>query len=353
MKKKETPSSVDALREGAFTSAQRATFQFTRQGDATGKMVAPSDCFGQVSYYAGKGVKLSVPCSVSGKPPLAKRGKVGGFSQAARRRMRHFLLSHSAPVGWSVCGATFTIPGHVLPDDLERAIWKWFCREVERKGWGMVWRLELQKRGARHFHALCILPDSVSSHNVMVLWHAALRSIGSVSYSEDVEPLRRQLFKHGRPVLDRLGNPVYRDYRVKSVSSLMAHPGAYEYSCKIESDGGRGAWMRYLSDHATKSKTEQIAVGKGRHWGVVGRARFVSVLPDHVQQLDETAYYRFLRVYRRLCQSSKKASCVFGRKLGKRPRFGLFGQTVKFSRPETVKRLADWAVSVQDWGGKL
>lgn len=332
MKKKETPSSVDALREGAFTSAQWA-FQFTRQGDATGKMVAPSGCFGQVSYYAGKGVKLSVPCSVrSGKPPLAKRGKVGGFSQGARRRMRRFMLEHVPPVGFLTVGVTLTIPGPVQPDDVERDIFKRWAREVQKRGWCAVWRLEVQNRGARHWHVVLSVPAGVHNVAISMLWWDALRKQGEMVFSP--------------PYSTKNGT---REYI--RVSSLMVLPGAHEHSCVVQSDGSRGAWMRYLSDHATKSKTEQIAVGKGRHWGVVGRNRFVQVFPDHVQQLDETAYYRFLRVYRRLCQSSKKASCVFGRKLGKRPRFGLFGQTVKFSRTETVKRLADWAVSVQDWGG--
>lgn len=316
MKKEETPPSAGTL-EGGQTSVKN------------GNRLSSGERFGQVDYYDGKGVVLrSGFVKSAGKPPTnVKRGRVGGFSKSARRRMRQWMLTHSAPDGWSVHGATFTIPGPVLPDDLERSIWKWFCREFQRKGWGMVWRLELQRRGARHFHALCILPNDVPSHNVVFLWWDALRSVGSVTYS---------------------GGCVQR------VGSLMAHFGALDYSCRMQSDGGgRGAWMRYLADHASKSKECQEAIGKGRHWGVVGRNRFVQVFPDRVEHLDEQAYYRFLRVYRRLCQTSKKASCVFGRKLGYRPKFGLFGNTVKFSRPETVKRLADWAVSVQDWGGKL
>ena len=308
MRNEETPPSAPTL-EGGQTSVKNES------------RLSSCERFGQIDYYDGKGVILRALGFVkaAGKPPTnVKRGRVGGFSKSARRRMRQWMLTHSAPDGWSVHGATFTIPGPVLPDDLERFIWKWFCREFQRKGWGMIWRLELQRRGARHFHALCILPDDVSSHNVVFLWWDALRSIGSVTYPGE---------------------------SVQYVGSLMAHFGALDYSCQMQSDGGRGAWMRYLADHASKSKECQEAVGKGRHWGVVGRNRFVQVFPDRVQQLDERSYFKFLRVYRRLCQTSKKSSCVFGRKLGYRPKFGLFGNTVKFSRPEVIFRLVEWATS--------
>lgn len=231
MKKKKPPSA--GTLEGGQTSVKN------------GNRLSSGERFGQVDYYDGKGVVLRASGFVksAGKPPTnVKRGRVGGFSKSARRRMRQWMLTHSAPDGWSVHGATFTIPGPVLPDDLERSIWKWFCREFQRKGWGMVWRLELQRRGARHFHALCILPNDVPSHNVVFLWWDALRSVGAVTYS---------------------GECVHR------VSSLMAHFGALDYSCRMQSDGGgRGAWMRYLADHASKSKECQEAIGKGRHWGL-------------------------------------------------------------------------------------
>jgi hypothetical protein len=51
--------------------------------------------------------------------------------------------------------------------------------------------------------------------------------------------------------------------------------GAADHAARVAvCDDWTGARIRYLHDHASKAKLEQVAVGWGRHWGVIGRGRF-------------------------------------------------------------------------------
>ena len=98
-----------------------------------------------------------------------------------------------------------------------------------------------------------------------------------------------------------------------------------------------------MQDHASKGKQDQIGVAKGRHWGIIGRKLYSRAVPVSTAELSDSEYFRFLRAYQRLCRPSFPAPCVFGRRLGYRPSFGCRGESVRFSRPETVLRLVDWA----------
>ena len=141
---------------------------------------------------------------------------------------------------------------------------------------------------------------------------------------------------------------------------LSKWPGAWMYSIDVQGDGGRGAWLRYLQDHATKAKQEQIAQGFGRHWGVVGRAHFAEQEPDGEMVFScRESYFRFWRAYHRLTQpvisyrlrrentGAKFASRIFdGRSLGWSSSRGIYGTSVWFSKAATVQRLWEWAESL-------
>lgn len=280
----------------------------------------------KVTFYKG-GVLLSAGGRfVAGKHQRSKRGVVTGWSKSSRRRMRRFMLEHVPPVGYETVGVTLTIPGPVQPDDVERKIFGRWALQVQKRGWCAVWRLEVQKRGARHWHVILSVPAGVHAVAICAVWWDALKKQGKMVFSP--------------PYTTKNGTIEYI-----SVSSLMALPGAYEHSCNVQADGSRGAWLRYMQDHASKGKQDQIGVAKGRHWGVIGRKLYTRAVPVSIAELTDSEYFRFLRAYQRLCRPSFPAPCVFGRRLGYRPTFGCRGDSVRFSRPETVRRLVDWARS--------
>lgn len=168
-------------------------------------------------------------------------------------------------------------------------------------------------------------PEGLVRYEIMHAWWQALDSIGQQRYA---------------PPLAVGGGWLV------GVSGLSAMPGAREHSAVVDcGQESHGAWLRYLQDHASKRKQEQSAAGAGRQWGIIGRRWFVERVPSEVCALDDAAFWRFLRVYQRLCTPSRPAPCVFGRRLGYRPQRGNWGASVWFSRPSTVRRLVDWATA--------
>ena len=108
-----------------------------------------------------------------------------------------------------------------------------------------------------------------------------------------------------------------------------------------DSDGEQ-RWYRYLFDHSSKRKQEQIPVGVGRHWGIMGRSGFAQVMPDESSQLTLQEYSRVVRWLQRLCTPQIPSTLVpFGSRLGFSPRRGHWGKTTWFSRPDTVRRMVE------------
>jgi len=278
----------------------------------------------KVTFYEG-GVLLSAGGRyVAGKHQRSKRGEITGWSKSSRRRMRRFMLEHVPPAGYETFGVTLTIPGPVQPDAVERDIFGRWSLQAQKRGWCAVWRLEVQNRGARHWHVVLSVPAGIPVVAIFMLWWDSLKKQGEIVFSP--------------PYSTKNGTCEY-----SRVSSLMSLPGAYEHACNVQSNGSRGAWLRYMQDHASKGKQAQIGVSKGRHWGIIGRKLYSLAAPVSTADLSDSEYFRFLRAYQRLCRPSIPASCVFGRRLGYRPSFGCRGESVRFSKPETVLRLVFWA----------
>ena len=220
-----------------------------------------------------------------------------------------------------------------------------YCHEIERSGRGMIWRIEIQERGALHWHGIGIADTKRQCFGFGEEWEAALRRLGAETWDTPHE-----CRKDGRQVY------------VWSVSSRMAIPGADKHAVHIREGGDpfKGEYLRYLQkaqDHATKSKQGQVPENVGRHWGIVGRKRFVPAKSES-KEVSDAAYRRVLRMLQRyamperacyergrLCEWS--ASCPqrpYGRCLGYRIRRGNgHGQSVWFTRWEVVERLIEWA----------
>jgi len=132
---------------------------------------------------------------------------------------------------------------------------------------------------------------------------------------------------------------------------LSKWQGAKFYAVDVQfSDGKDGAWKRYIIDHATKSKQDQIVENCGRSWGVIGKKKFVVRPPDKAVNFEDAkSFFRFIRVFQRLrTPQVKNRKSIFGRSLGFPAGGGVFGSRVWFSRGDTVERLARWACEIEN-----
>lgn len=153
----------------------------------------------------GSVVRLSVPSQ--GRKVGGKRGRVGGFSPASRRRLlrwMHELDESRVPVG-SVGMLTLTWPA-VYPGPVEAKV---LLQRLEKRmlrawsGVALVWKLEPQERGAPHFHLLVFWGRTLSAEEwqVRLLWCA--QAWFEVAGGGDEHHLRFHLGHYGnRPCLE-------------------------------------------------------------------------------------------------------------------------------------------------------
>lgn len=184
-------------------------------------------------------------------PPEREKGDIKGWSEDSRLRMKKWAMTHCKPSGWVTVSLDLTFPalgrGHasgacISRDDALR-IFHGFTIRVCRDGGGFLWRLEIQPRKKTkradirgvpqpHYHCIGCVPAGYDLERLRGHWLASLGERGQVQ-------------------------------------------GASEHAINVNDCGDwTAARYRYLIDHASKRKAEQVASGWGRHWGVVGRARF-------------------------------------------------------------------------------
>lgn len=308
-----------------------------------------------IEFYKG-GVSLDSPFGVKGKTGGGRRGVVKGWSRSSRRRMREYMLTHEPAADCHTMGATFTVPGALLSPGRMREMWKDWSRWAERQGWAAVWRLELQKRGQPHWHCLVCIPvfygTALIASNPLVVLGGRWRAAYAKRFGAD------PMDQHPREVDEYLCARALRFSWLRVLESVSCEhetaknlaewPGASVHAAHVSMDGGGSSqWRRYLQDHASKAKQEQVAAGYGRQWGVIGRRRMSRVFPNCVEKLDDKSYFRFLRMYQRMCTpvltKGRATTAPFGRKLGWRTRRGTWGRSVWYTNTASVKRLVDWA----------
>lgn len=230
----------------------------TPQGNAAGVNVNPQGV-GDGRIIAsfrlnGQGARLRIWRRWSGKLPEKGRGEIAGWSLASRRRFRDLLLRLRAPDGWAAYSVTLTVPplpvGHPSPCVTPAGacqLWASFRDQLNKRGHAAIWRLEIQPRcrteradirgiAQPHWHIIGAAPAGRPGADIEWLKSTWLRVLGD---------------------------------RAAVVGAVDR--AAVGEPCSSWSDGQR----RYLFDHASKAKAEQIACGWGRHWGVVGKRRFV------------------------------------------------------------------------------
>lgn len=299
-----------------------------------------------ISYYHD-GFTLQAPRGTvkASTRPATKRGTIVGWSGPSRRRFRLFMLRHGPEIGATAYGVTLTIPGPVMDRQKEQKLFRDWLRRVERLEYSGVWRVEIQRRQALHWHLLLYTSRSEFTVNSMKvrsrfggavelkeLWWEYIKRMGPEKWDPP--------FETAKCVYDR-------------VESRMELWGSLEHAAIVEMDSGDGCWKRYLQDHASKGKQDQIPENIGRHWGVVGRKRLQRVDAFGVDKLSDRQYFAAVRVLQRLATPQVKAKrphCPFGRRLGRRVRRGSWGLSVWYSNPETCRRVSEWAHQVDTVG---
>jgi len=271
--------------------------------------------------------------SMGGNPsPIGGlRGKIKGWSSASRRRMRLFLITHR-PKDDHVCfNSTLTIPGPVMSAEEwrvngQRIFHAWHCF-VLRQGWSCVWRLELQKRGQPHFHCLIGAPPETK---VCAWWPE--------TKCNQLWPSWQAIEGGWLQSLDVLG------------TKLSRWKGAREFAVKTESRSEvEHVWFRYMNDHVTKYKQEQVAEGFGRHWGVIGRKHLQDREPFFGQDLKPKEYACVCRWVGRW--QRKRLKCPTdprGYRYGKKSSRGRWGKSVWFGNPDVCLRMVLHALDLSN-----
>jgi len=242
-------------------------------------------------------------------------------------------MTHTLPVGYMECAATFTIPGEPISyENAQKLFLKW--RTIAKdNGWAVVWRVELQKRGQLHWHCIIGMKDvrqDIAGIAIKTSWHKALELMGEVEYE-----------------YMGWGADPFNKVPLTGSKKLLEWNGAYIYSAHVDFMDANGArWKRYLLDHTTKVKQEQIPENIGRHWGVIGRKQFVEVLPSTVETFTPQEYAKFMRCLDRMWTPYiRHDGALFGRRRGYTVRRGKSGKTDLFTKSKpTIDRLIQWVL---------
>lgn len=188
---------------------------------------------GQVLPWRAQGSSIALLAKglPRGTHPRALRGRVQSFSKASRRRLIQTIGQ------CDLSGAAFVTLtyGALYPDDMAaKAHLRAFFKRLRRiyPGCRFVWRIELQRRGAPHFHLL--------------VWGVPWQRFGCRWR------IRREWF-----LQVQTGDAVYDRH-------LLAH------SCEVVGITHHGVYA-YVGKYA--SKMAAVGVPDGRQWGCLGKPK--------------------------------------------------------------------------------
>jgi hypothetical protein len=220
-----------------------------------------------VTYYANKSM-ITSRASIGVVPgKYMKRGNVEGFSRESRKRMFDALKQidwdrAGLPLFVSLTYAQVWPEGRVVKRHL-KAFWRRL--RANHAGVSCMWRVELQERGAPHFHLLVWGADWISMDEVNEIWG---------------ETVGRELWccKTGRP-------PITSIERVRTRNGVSWYVGKYMAKKETEEPQGGGRPVAGAAKSAS-DKTGPGAgpvplclslphkgteIGLGRCWGMMSR----------------------------------------------------------------------------------
>ena len=251
-----------------------------------------------------------------------RRSPITGFSKQSASRLRYELATTCGPEGWVCFGLTITVPGPIIDGPQWRRLWRAFLARARRLGGvAFIWRIEKQERGQPHIHCVCWAERRVKAERLKEIWLENLALLGP--YRGDEATIDFE----GATVRDGVTQAEFKPGWI-SVRSREFWPGAAEHAVQIDSLDEKDdmSWWRYLASHASKSKQAQLG-WLGRQWAVFNKHLLAHSKPM-VLELPRQAMNKVIRHLKRI------TNCHHASGHGKQTWFG---------RPETVKRLCEWA----------
>lgn len=251
----------------------------------------------------------------TGKGSGVARGKITGFSDDSRRRLRMALLSMGLTVPYFQYGATLTVPwsNDWVKSNLDaslvefRAAWHRFAVSFRRAlpDCALIYRVELQQRRAPHIHAIIYTPAARADGADTP---APVRGVPGAA------AVPKWLFSHVLVLW------------IKAVPDLHGGSlgGFARHGVKVQAIPDNGAMLRYMCDHASKSKQAQLGY-EGKQWGIVNKSIMAKNPGEALHFPDEHSRVVFLRSLRRATAYHRSAPCVFGyHKMRNRRKCGVF-----------------------------
>jgi len=329
---------------------------------------------------------------------IEKRGKIKGWSSFSRRRMRTFLIENKFPPGWLSFGITLTIPGYPLTYKESKRLFKLFNTYSQRLPFefAAVQRMEIQQRGSIHWHLVaggdCMHLNVFQIYNIIRgCWFKSLKALGQVedkyigSFKYPMLRTDLQIENQKQMLIDLYNSKQKRKLTKKQIESFIPTfdywklvstvLGGYpeiernfytgepdgvswvvspidKYACKLEFFPSQdyGSWLRYLNDHTSKSKQEQIPNSFGRHWGYINKKAFVPAVPQKIELTDK----QFIAVKKWqhrlqtpiIFDKENIHNWMFQKHKGQNwnSKRSPHGSSVYFGSPETLKRMIDFAI---------
>ena len=220
------------------------------------------------------------------------RGQITTFSRHSSLRLRRALveLAPSDPSQYVELGITLTVPWDVsgyddqrIADDYKIAFNRFSVAFRRRFPHSLViFRHELQKRRAPHSHFVMWLS------NIDFNFVARGRSATASDFRAIV------LCYWSRAVLGSDSSEGFV-YPVRSIT------GFHRYGLKVDVLKDKTAAFRYIADHASKHKRDQLGY-KGKQWGFINRKLFVASPNFTIDFHRENDYICFFRHLSKVCR---------------------------------------------------
>ena len=308
-----------------------------------------------ITIYDNKGFSLHnpQPARPGTKDNIVIRENIKTFSRGASRRMRKFLIQNKFKDKFHQFGLTLTIPGYPLNEKTLKKLFNRFRTNSKRMPFefGAVARVETQARGQLHYHLICgVTTDNEDEivKEMEKLWIKTLKAIGTIpkehtgTFSEPIriEPSEvTETFDYWQSIED-----AYELNKSKAKRKFI-----YSKACQVELFPTQeyGNWLRYLNDHATKFKKDQIHSYNIRHWQIINKEAFERC-PGERTILDDNLFFQICRWLSRMQTpifKSKVPGMLFNKRKGRSFKHtGKSGLYNYFSNPATMQAMLNFVL---------
>ena len=188
-----------------------------------------------------------------------QRGIITSFSKGSRRRLID-MFARLDTKGVRTSFLTLTFAGTPEPA-AAKAAYRRFAERMKRRyaGVSWVWRMELQERGAIHFHILAFRLPYIPQRKLQQTWQECTREPLSIVHIK-LLPTQRAAMNY-----------------------------CSKYISQLESEKGGASLDNVTYPHAERD------TGTGRTWGILRRdlLPFAECLAAYVEGTDEIAYTRW------------------------------------------------------------